>query len=234
MKLHIRQPLRVHQRVHEDFPVAKYGTFAHSKSTLIILILCLKIFRRVVLQTSRDEHIVLKRIRVPFWFLIKRVQHVILAFDARARDFLPTLHRFRNHERFFLQRRTLASNHFKEERRFPGGDVPFHAQRQASVFLVYKRVFRARYWMMTIVVLVVVVVVTAIITAMKITRTKLAPLDPRVPLFRHSSQLSGRLVRADKLVSVPRHPRRRHRVRRGGGGIEGGGHRMMHRRIRRR
>ena len=39
--------------------------------------------------------------------------------------------------------------------------------------------------MMTIVVLVVVVVVTAIITAMKITRTKLAPLDPRVPLFRH-------------------------------------------------
>lgn len=86
--------------------------------------------------------------------------------------------------------------------------------------------------MMTIVVLVVVVVVTAIITAMKITRTKLAPLDPRVPLFRHSSQLSGRLVRADKLVSVPRHPRRRHRVRRGGGGIEGRGHRIH--RIRRR
>jgi hypothetical protein len=42
------------------------------------------------------------------------------------------------------------------------------------------------------------------------------------------------LVRADKLVSVPRHPRRRHRARRGGGGIEGGGHRTMHRRIRRR
>ena len=88
--------------------------------------------------------------------------------------------------------------------------------------------------MMTIVVLVVVVVVTAIITAMKITRTKLAPLDPRVPLFRHSSQLSGRLVRADKLVSAPRHPRRRHRARRGEGGIEGGGHRTMRRRIRRR
>jgi hypothetical protein len=69
--------------------------------------------------------------------------------------------------------------------------------------------------MMTIV--VVLVVVTAMITAMKITRTKLAPLDPRVPLFRHSSQLSGRLVRVDKLVSVPRHPRHRHRVRRGGG-----------------
>jgi len=232
MKLHIRQPLRVHQRVHEDFPVAKYGTFAHSKSTLIILILCLKIFRRVVLQTSRDEHIVLKCIRVPFWFLIKRVQHVILAFDARARDFLPTLHRFWNHERFFLQRRTLASDHFEEERGFPGGDVPFHAQRQASVFLVYKRVFRARYWMTIVVVLVVVVVVTAIITAMKITRTKLAPLDPRVPLFRHSSQLSGRLVRADKLVSVPRRHRHRHRVRRGGGGIEGRGHRIH--RIRRR
>ena len=86
---------------------------------------------------------------------------------------------------------------------------------------------------MTIIVLVLVVVVV-VVTAMKITRTKLAPLDPRVPLFRHSSQLSGRLVRADKLVSVPRHPRRRHRARRGGGGIEGGGHRMMHRRIRRR
>ncbi len=86
--------------------------------------------------------------------------------------------------------------------------------------------------MMTIVVLVlvvVVVVVTAIITAMKITRTKLAPLDPRVPLFRHSSQLSGRLVRADKLVSVPRHSHHRHRVRRGGGRIEGGGHRIRRR-----
>ena len=87
--------------------------------------------------------------------------------------------------------------------------------------------------MMTIVVLVVVVVVTAIITAMKITRTKLAPLDPRVPLFRHSSQLSGRLVRADKLVSVPRrHRHHRYRVRRGGGGIDGGGKRIH--RIRRR
>ena len=84
--------------------------------------------------------------------------------------------------------------------------------------------------MMTIVVLVVVV--TAIITAMKITRTKLAPLDPRVPLFRHSSQLSGRLVRADKLVSVPRHRHHRYRVRRGGGGIDGGGKRIH--RIRRR
>ena len=75
--------------------------------------------------------------------------------------------------------------------------------------------------MMTIVVLVVVV--TAIITAMKITRTKLAPLDPRVPLFRHSSQLSGRLVRADKLVSVPRHHRHHVIAVRGGGGIDGGG-----------
>jgi len=84
--------------------------------------------------------------------------------------------------------------------------------------------------MMTIVVLVVVVVVvTAIITAMKITRTKLAPLDPRVPLFRHSSQLSGRLVRADKLVSVPRHRHHRYRVRSGGGRVEGGGHRIRRR-----
>ena len=84
---------------------------------------------------------------------------------------------------------------------------------------------------MTIVVVlvVVVVVVTAIITAMKITRTKLAPLDPRVPLFRHSSQLSGRLVRADKLVSVPRHRHHRYRVRSGGGRVEGGGHRIRRR-----
>jgi len=80
-----------------------------------------------------------------------------------------------------------------------------------------------------VVVVVVTAIITAIITAMKITRTKLAPLDPRVPLFRHSFQLSGRLVRADKLVSIPRHHRRRHRVRRGGGGIEGGGHRIRRR-----